>query len=164
MCTMCCKVVNNLLSPFGVVSYKLKLVFVKSRKTAGTSSEAFIQQALRGGGVTHEQGWEIYRDGICTPRLSIERPSVLQRLKIVAAGRLPWKSFGRVVHLRNHSAPEQIRDALGSKFWENSTKIINVRNPFDQVLSRFFIQTAQMGGTSNRACSSMRINVFPLFR
>jgi hypothetical protein len=121
-----------------LVSYRSNFVFVKTMKTAGSSTEAAFQEALWEEQVNHGQGWKIYRDGFCTPRLSNVRPSVPQRVKIVAAGRLPWKSFGRVLHLRNHSAPEQIRDALGSKFWGSSTKIINVRNPFDQVVSGFF--------------------------
>lgn len=121
-----------------LVSFRHNLIFIKSWKTAGTSSEAYLQEALWGFLPGHSQGWKVYKDGFCTPRGASQRPSIAQQLKIVAAGRLPWNSFGKISRLRNHSRPDQIRDSLGGNFWGKSKKIVNVRNPFDLLVSGYF--------------------------
>lgn len=122
-------------------------MFVKTKKTAGTSSEAYLQEALWGHPPGHSVGWQVERDGFCTPRSdraqtpSGESLAKTQEASIVFSGRLPWKSFGRIRHLRNHSSHNQIREALGDKFWETSQKIFNVRNPFDLLVSDYFFST-----------------------
>ena len=121
-----------------LVSFRHNLIFLKSKKTAGTSSEAFFQEALWGERPTHKQGWKVYEDGFCTPRVGLVDPSIAQRFNIVTAGKLPGKSFWKIRNLNKHSEPDQIRSSLGEKFWETSNKIVNVRNPFELLVSRYF--------------------------
>lgn len=124
-----------------LVSFRHNLIFIKSWKTAGTSSEVYLQQALWGFVPGAAQGWKVYKDGFCTPRGGgPKRLSIAQQFKIVGAGRLPWNCFGKIGRLRNHSVPDQIRDSLGGNFWGNSKKIVNVRNPFDLLVSGYFFQ------------------------
>ena len=87
---------------------------------------------------SHEQGWKTFKDGFCTLRGASLRPSSAQKFAIVVAGGLPWGSIGRISSLRNHSTPDQIRDSLGRNFWSKADKIINVRNPFDLLVSGYF--------------------------
>jgi hypothetical protein len=121
-----------------LVSFRSNVVFIKTPKTAGTSSEAYFQEALWGYVPGHAQGWKVHKDGFCTPRGRRERPSIAQQFKIVVAGKLPWNSLGKIPRLHNHSRPDQIRDSLGGKFWGNAKKIVNVRNPFDLLVSSYF--------------------------
>lgn len=110
------------------------LIFVKTSKTAGTTTEVVLQQALWGANPAHSQAWQIERNGFCSSR-GISRTSRRSRLslwsslRIATVNRLPVSSLGRLKILEQHSTPRQIREAVGEVRWTSSIKIANVRNP-----------------------------------
>lgn len=122
-----------------LVHYKIPLIFVKSFKTASSTSEAFLQAALWGGTPPEHQGWKIERDGFCTFRLPGShdlRPD--QALSIALRGKFPLTSVGRIRRLQHHAMRDEIIPALGHNFWNKSQKIVNIRNPFDWAVSLYY--------------------------
>jgi hypothetical protein len=122
-----------------LVNYSPQVIFVKTRKTAGTSTEAVIQEALWGKQTGHKQGWVSTPSGFCTPRLRMKTQlGLFNALAIVLRLRLPLSAIGRVRKLRNHSGPESIRSTVGDRFWSRALKVVNTRNPFDMEVSAYF--------------------------
>lgn len=144
-----------------LVYFPRPTIFVKTPKTAGTSSEAFLQSAIWGTEAIHSQGWQVHKNGFCTPRLNragaVERGlsryfwppwkkrsgaqselSLSKELSIVLNGNFPWSTLGKISKLRNHSSREKIIQVLGKEFYLKALKIINIRNPFDRLVSEYF--------------------------
>jgi hypothetical protein len=146
-----------------LVYFENPTIFVKTPKTASTSSEAFLQAAIWGADVTHVQGWHVQKNGFCTPRFSgagtqdkgiarhfqppwnvrtgAERGlSISQEISIVLNGQFPWSALGRVRKLKNHSGRQEIVHALGEEFWIKALKVFNIRNPFDRLVSEYYFK------------------------
>ncbi len=124
-----------------IVHYDIPLIFVKSFKTASTSTEAYLEAALWGGAPIHERDWHIEENGFCSARgAGTHSLTRSQALSILVRGKFPATSISRIRHLRHHSMPDEIIPALGQKFWNRSQKIVNVRNPFDIAVSFYFFQ------------------------
>jgi hypothetical protein len=144
-----------------LVYFPRPTIFVKTSKTAGTSSEAFLQSAIWGTEVSHSQGWQVQKNGFCTPRMNraeakerglsryFQPPwkkrsgaeselSLSKELLIVLNGHFPWSTLGRISLLRSHSGRKEIVQVLGEEFWIKAFKITNIRNPFDRLVSEYF--------------------------
>ena len=144
-----------------LVYFQKPTIFVKTSKTASTSSEAFLQRAIWGTDVTPVQGWQVQKNGFCTPRGHFteaqnqgaarhfqlpwnkrigaeEGLSISKELSIVINGNFPWSTLRRIRKLRSHSGREAIVHVLGEEFWIKALKIINIRNPFDRLVSEYF--------------------------
>jgi hypothetical protein len=128
-----------------LVSLSPKVIFIKTVKTASSSTECVLEQVLLGGPGNHHQPKFFSRSGFCTAR---GPESATKRGKLKALddafflSRQPdlWKSIGKLQRLRNHSNPDEIRRVLGERFWASSVKLVNVRNPFDLVVSQYFFR------------------------
>ena len=53
-------------------------------------------------------------------------------------GRLPRHSIGTIRRLKNHATPDEIIAAVGQDFWNRAQNIVNIRNPFDAVVSKYY--------------------------
>lgn len=106
-----------------LVSYAHNLIFLKSRKTAGTSVEMFLQQAC---GITHGPPSE-------ATRAIVNRRGIVGRRRTARPNLIPWRN-----KWQNHMPAPQMRVALGEDFWQSACKITTVRNPFDRCISGFF--------------------------
>lgn len=91
-----------------ILSAKFNFIFVKTRKTAGSTVEKLLYDHLGKGDVC--TGSE--RDS--TPALNIESGT------------------------NGHLGCEQIRAIVGSDFFENAIKVTIERNPWDKVVSSYF--------------------------
>ncbi|MES2818601.1 MAG: sulfotransferase family 2 domain-containing protein, partial [Pseudomonadota bacterium] len=89
-----------------IISHQYKFIFIKTRKTAGTSIEAFLSQCCG-------------PDDIFTPIT----PSV--------ASHQPRNHAGFYNHISGH----EVRARLGCEQWESYFKFCVERNPWDKVLS-----------------------------
>jgi hypothetical protein len=101
-----------------IVSHRHRLIFVKTYKTAGTSIELFM-------------GRHVGADAIVTPiKPSVDRHEARNFESPDDAG-LPF---------RNHLPADTLRSLLGSDVWNSYTSFCVERNPWDQVVSTFFMR------------------------
>ena len=106
-----------------LVSHLYKFIFLKSLKTAGTSTEVFLEQyCISNIEESHKRGAIATEEGIIGKRGE-------EGTKLTAYGRY-W----------NHMKASILRESLGSETFDNYTKIINIRNPFDMLVSNYFFK------------------------
>ena len=137
-----------------LIVLKPRLIYLKSHKTAGTSTESALAHVALSLPLEHEAEMKWSRNGFVASRgnghrrasrggfvrgvlMSLSHPSLV-------------RSTGQLHHIRNHSTPSQLRVILGDEFWDSATKVVNVRNPFDLVVSDFHWRryTGQLGNDS----------------
>jgi hypothetical protein len=117
-----------------IVSHKANFIFIKTRKTAGTSIEIALSRFCG-------------EDDVITP--ISPNDEIIRRL---TGGKGPsnyeWRPTQKsVVHVSprvdkfrffNHMPAAAIRDEIGVVFWDSYYKFCFVRNPWDVVVSRYF--------------------------
>lgn len=97
-----------------LVSHEHKFIFIKSIKTGGTTTEIFLEQ-------------------YCSPNLIEEkhhRGSIVSEKGIIG-------SRGQRDEYYNHMAASMIKEKVGSEVFNSYTKILNIRNPFDLLVSHY---------------------------
>ena len=115
-----------------LVSFDKEFVFLKTRKTAGTTVEMCLEPACTPmrGPVREKTRSRISRQGIVGSRLSgLRRPKFL---------------FRNLNRWRNHMPAAEVRDAIGAEKFDRYLKITSVRNPFDRCVSLFHYRNPDM--------------------
>ena len=110
-----------------LVSHRKRFIFTKTMKTAGTSVEAYFEPWCMPEGEwqpTHGRDQSVSDAGIIGARGQ-------------AVDREGWYS---------HMHARAIRDKLGRELWDDYFKFTIVRNPFDKLISRFFMVQARKEG------------------
>lgn len=105
-----------------LVSHEKEFVFLKTRKTAGTSFEMMLEP------------W-------CAPPNHVVEeaaPEMVTEYGIVGA-RLTNKP-GKKPFWRNHIGAKHVAHYLGPERWDRYTKLTAVRNPFSRAVSQFYWQ------------------------
>lgn len=108
-----------------LVSFDKEFVFLKTRKTAGTTVEMCLEPAYAPsrGPVKEKTKSRVTKQGIVGSRLSgLRHPKWL---------------FRNSNRWRNHMPAEEVREAIGDDRFDRYTKITSVRNPFDRCVSLF---------------------------
>jgi len=125
-----------------LVNFDPAVIFIKDTKTAGTTTEAVLEEAMWGVRGENLQGWKASRAGFCPPRGVVHQPDLgcIGQILIASTTNLPISSLGRVRRLRNHSSPKDIREAVGERFWNRAIKVVNLRNPFDMEVSAYYFR------------------------
>lgn len=115
-----------------LVSHDHEFIFLKTRKTAGTSIEMALEPLCRpkGAVVSEKTGAIETPQGVVGRRLSPLSPRVRADLPV------DW---------RNHMPAAEIRDALGDAVWSRYLRVTAVRDPFDVAVSRFHWDRARQG-------------------
>lgn len=108
-----------------LVSHTNEFIFLKTRKTAGTTVEMCLEPACTRPGtpVVEETQTRISKYGIVGARLVPERK--------------PKWVFRKSNIWRNHAPAQRVKSALGAERFDRYTKISCVRNPFDRCVSLF---------------------------
>ena len=106
-----------------LVSHRYKFIYLKSRKTAGTSTEAFLErycappEGEKNHAHQHSHKHAVSKYGIIGNR---------QR------GHSKYSA---------HSSPNRVKELVGNNCWEQYTKVVNVRNPYDVAVSMYHWRT-----------------------
>lgn len=125
-----------------MVLHKHKLIFLKARKTGGTSFEMALSKYADSGDiispVSRKDEAKRRSAGFKSARnygYSLgEWPSVPKHIfvdSIFRKNRLPRKIY-------NHMPASDVKHLLGDKVWTEYTKISIVRNPYDCLVSEYF--------------------------
>ncbi|WP_271948440.1 sulfotransferase family 2 domain-containing protein [Ruegeria faecimaris] len=118
-----------------LVCHEHKFIYLKTTKTAGTSTEIALQPLCEEPGLPRLENGQI--------RVS-KYGIVGARGKTASLVRPKWQ-FWRKYAWRNHMPAKQVRANLGAKTFDSYTKIANVRNPFDRAVSDYHFRKHQQG-------------------
>ena len=112
-----------------VINHKLKVIFIKSKKTAGTSFEIALSK---------------YCGQSCIIT-SISDDDEKIRKKLGFRGPQNYKNyFWKTENIKiqgtfvNHTSASALRKCVPESIWNNYKKITIVRNPFDIAISRYY--------------------------
>ena len=104
-----------------LVSHKHKFIYIKSIKTAGTSTEIFLEPYCVTN-VLESHGREMIQtnEGIIGTRMN--------------------QHLAEISEFYNHMPPYKIKNSIGEETFNSYTKIINIRNPFDMMVSHYYFK------------------------
>lgn len=115
-----------------MVSHTKEFIFLKTRKTAGTSIEMVLEPFCRPPGA----------------KVTEKTPTLKSAAGIVGRRLTPRPRWQRLLRLRdwyNHMPAFEVRSALGAAQWDRYQKIATIRNPFDLAVSRYHWELARRG-------------------
>lgn len=121
-----------------IISHKHKFIFIKTRKTAGSSLEIALSSIC---------GLEDIITPLNTEEENLRRTNPAYRS--AQNYRVPFKNYGRhevakalyrlkPVEYYTHNSAENIRQYIGREIFDSYFKFAVDRNPFDKVVSMFY--------------------------
>lgn len=132
-----------------VINRQHRFIYLKSRKSAGTSCEAHLLLNTALGNDIWHTAMDIEQYGL--PVQSRRRILRLQGDQLRTASIppaiykvLPWSW---TVHIGEHHEAKGLQGLLGD-FWNSACKVTNVRNPWDMMVSAWQWRRDGRGGTS----------------
>lgn len=128
-----------------IISHKRKFIFIKTRKTAGTSIEIALSKFCG-------------NKDILTP---ISKHDELIREKLGYTGPQNYKGF------HNHIPAVKVKRLINSSIWNNYFKFCFERNPFDKAVSLFYFEKRKKFKTISQMLENPRftrkLNNFNLY-
>lgn len=108
-----------------LVSHRYQFIFLKTKKTASTTTEIFFERFCLPGGFDYKE--EHHRHQLVTE-----------------AGIIGSRGSGKDEYY-NHMPAAELKEKLGAAIFDSYIKIANVRNPFDSLVSDFYFNKPDMG-------------------
>jgi len=99
-----------------IISHSHKFIFLKTRKTAGTSLEISLSKFCDSDDIITGIGG---KDELVRSQLGFQGPCNFEGFK-------------------NHDPAEYIKKKIDPEIWENYFKFTIIRNPVDQIISRYY--------------------------
>lgn len=132
-----------------IINHKYKFIFLKTRKTAGTSLEIALSKFCNKGDVItplplkdEKIRQELGYLGKCNRKsVSFKRYSKLDFLKLI--GTLHRKQF------YNHAPAAHVRDCVDPEVWKTYFKFCFERGPYDKAISSYYWKTSEPRPTLN---------------
>jgi hypothetical protein len=104
-----------------LVSHKHQFIYIKSIKTAGTSTEIFLEPyCISNIPETHGREMTKTNEGIIGTRMN--------------------QNAAEKYEFYNHMSPKKIKDSVSENIFNSYTKIINIRNPYDMMVSHYYFK------------------------
>lgn len=110
-----------------IISHKHKFIFIKTKKTAGTSIEILLSKYCG-------------EDDIITP-ISDEDELIRKKLKHRTAQNYLIEKDGKTIELYNHMSAEEILNIIGKKIWEEYYTFCFERNPWEKAISFYYYKS-----------------------
>ena len=108
-----------------LVSHRKKFIFTKTKKTAGTSVESVFEP-------------------YCLPEGTWEQTHYTPE-RISADGIIGYRgNGGQKANFWNHMPADLIRNRIGEDIWNEYFKFTVIRNPFDKLVSGFYMHWSQV--------------------
>lgn len=133
-----------------IASFRHRFVFLKTRKTAGTSVEIALSQLCGPEDVVAPIALDDeqmrLRDGVVAARNYVDDPAIVEAYTRAILAR-DEAAFGRARGRNrraggfyNHMPAAEIRAKLPRDFWDGALKITVERHPYEKVVSRAFFE------------------------
>ena len=102
-----------------LVSHRRRFIYLKTRKTAGTSVEVLLERE-------------------CVPEGEYQGPRHESPGLQTSAGIIGCRLMGSKAPLNPHMTASEVRALVGDETWSNYLKFCIVRNPFDKLVSMWW--------------------------
>lgn len=121
-----------------IISHQYKFIFIKTRKTAGTSVEVALSRFCNENDIVTEIGDEQFRQqqGGQVGK-TIYKDWFNYSFKDLVKLLLPNKKPDRIL-FKSHATASQIKHNVSRKIWNNYFKIAIERNPWDKAISKYY--------------------------
>ena len=127
-----------------IISHKHKFIFIKTKKTAGSSLELYlhpfcgVHDVVTPFNTTFDNE---EKDGLSqNTAISL---TILEKIKLAltAKGRIFLNRFKRNNwQYYEHMSAEEVKFLVGQKIWNEYHKFCIVRNPYDRIISHYFFR------------------------
>lgn len=134
-----------------IISHKYKFIFIKTRKTAGTSIEVFLSKFCNPDDVLTP----ILEEDLHQPRnysgFFNPVPEILKNSIVLHKNNYPYQLFSsnplkdcwRRRKFYNHIPAYMVKERISSEIWSNYYKFCFERNPWDKTLSHYYFLNAK---------------------
>ena len=125
-----------------IICHRHRFIFLKTRKTAGTSLEIALSHFCGPDDVITPI---VEEDEAVRRELGLRPP---QNLEVAAAFQRPWDRLrarlrGEPLQFFNHAPAATVRRYVDPKVWDGYFKFCFERNPYDRVISRYYWKTRE---------------------
>jgi len=142
-----------------IIDRKNKFIYLKSHKTAGTSTEVYLITQTELGRDIYRTSTDIEKYGFPRKRKDREFACLGDALPDCSRSVKDWVSaaksrFGSKMRIREHMAGDNLRELVGQDFFDQCLLVTSIRNPWDALVSSYKWQQGRRGAHSQSAgCS-----------
>ena len=133
-----------------IVLHEPGIIFLKSRKTAGSSLEIALSAFARSGDVITPIDWN-GSDDRAREKFGYPGPMNYEKSRLEICARPTFRDLRKninrkqVLKYHDHCSASRARLHIGKKYWKQLTKISIVRNPWDYMVSSYYWSNRDKG-------------------